>query len=201
MLPSSGHIFSINPARDFLFFTPLLTTHNPAKVLLHPRPRSVFSFTVYRHLFCVTSSAAGGNVMINVAGPAHARSEEEEEDICTHVQTITCSAKSSLSPLENKLITRKSQQTIENRDVHMMASPAVRMFWRLEGLFCVYKPPGVHWKLVRDNIETTLLKGEDTCLKKMYPMAHQTLTTHVCVCGTVRLDELMCRSTFKKHYL
>ncbi|TKS71352.1 putative tRNA pseudouridine synthase 2 [Collichthys lucidus] len=40
-----------------------------------------------------------------------------------------------------------------------MASPAARMFWRLEGLFCVYKPPGVHWKLVRDNIETTLLKG------------------------------------------
>lgn len=26
-------------------------------------------------------------------------------------------------------------------------------------MFCVYKPPGVHWKLVRDNIETNLLKG------------------------------------------
>uniref|UniRef100_A0A4W6D5K1 TruB pseudouridine (psi) synthase family member 2 n=1 Tax=Lates calcarifer TaxID=8187 RepID=A0A4W6D5K1_LATCA len=40
-----------------------------------------------------------------------------------------------------------------------MAAPAVRMFRRVEGLFCVYKPSGVHWKLVRDNIETKLLKG------------------------------------------
>lgn len=40
-----------------------------------------------------------------------------------------------------------------------MATPAGRMFRRLEGLFCVYKSPGVHWKLVRDNIETNLLKG------------------------------------------
>lgn len=40
-----------------------------------------------------------------------------------------------------------------------MASPAVRMFWRLEGIFCVYKPAGVHWKLVRDTIETNILKG------------------------------------------
>nr|XP_020453672.1 probable tRNA pseudouridine synthase 2 [Monopterus albus] len=40
-----------------------------------------------------------------------------------------------------------------------MATPAVRMFRRLEGLFCVYKPPGIHWKLVRDSIETNLLKG------------------------------------------
>lgn len=40
-----------------------------------------------------------------------------------------------------------------------MATPAIRMFRRLEGLFCVYKPPGVHWKLVRDTIETNLLKG------------------------------------------
>ncbi|XP_023136071.1 mitochondrial mRNA pseudouridine synthase TRUB2 [Amphiprion ocellaris] len=39
-----------------------------------------------------------------------------------------------------------------------MATPAVRMFRRLEGLFCVYKPSGVHWKLVRDSIETNLLK-------------------------------------------
>nr|XP_033817013.1 mitochondrial mRNA pseudouridine synthase TRUB2 isoform X2 [Geotrypetes seraphini] len=28
----------------------------------------------------------------------------------------------------------------------------------LHGLFAVYKPPGVHWKLVRDGIETNLLK-------------------------------------------
>lgn len=40
-----------------------------------------------------------------------------------------------------------------------MATPAIRMFRRLEGLFCVYKPPGVHWKLVRDTVETNLLKG------------------------------------------
>ncbi|KAG7244641.1 hypothetical protein INR49_029660 [Caranx melampygus] len=40
-----------------------------------------------------------------------------------------------------------------------MATPAGRLFRRLEGLFCVYKSPGVHWKLVRDNIETNLLKG------------------------------------------
>lgn len=41
-----------------------------------------------------------------------------------------------------------------------MATPAIRMFRKLEGLFCVYKPAGVHWKLVRDSIETNLLKGE-----------------------------------------
>lgn len=35
----------------------------------------------------------------------------------------------------------------------------MRMFRRLEGLFCVYKPAGVHWKRVRDTIETNLLKG------------------------------------------
>ncbi|KAM9361891.1 pseudouridylate synthase TRUB2, mitochondrial [Symphorus nematophorus] len=40
-----------------------------------------------------------------------------------------------------------------------MATAAIRMFRRLEGLFCVYKPSGVHWKLVRDSIETNLLKG------------------------------------------
>lgn len=41
-----------------------------------------------------------------------------------------------------------------------MSTPAIRMFRRLEGLFCVYKPPGVHWKIVRDTVETNLLKGE-----------------------------------------
>ncbi|XP_074502300.1 pseudouridylate synthase TRUB2, mitochondrial [Sebastes fasciatus] len=40
-----------------------------------------------------------------------------------------------------------------------MATPAIRVFRRLEGLFCVYKPPGVHWKLVRDGVEANLLKG------------------------------------------
>ncbi|XP_068451290.1 pseudouridylate synthase TRUB2, mitochondrial [Clinocottus analis] len=41
----------------------------------------------------------------------------------------------------------------------VMGTPAIRMFRGLEGLFCVYKPSGVHWKLVRDSIETSLLKG------------------------------------------
>ncbi|XP_029907541.1 pseudouridylate synthase TRUB2, mitochondrial [Myripristis murdjan] len=40
-----------------------------------------------------------------------------------------------------------------------MTTPCIRMFRRLEGLFCVYKPPGVHWKHVRDRIETSLLTG------------------------------------------
>ncbi|XP_074526252.1 pseudouridylate synthase TRUB2, mitochondrial [Halichoeres trimaculatus] len=40
-----------------------------------------------------------------------------------------------------------------------MATTAVRVFRQLEGIFCVYKPSGVHWKLVRDTIETNLLKG------------------------------------------
>ncbi|XP_054639736.1 mitochondrial mRNA pseudouridine synthase TRUB2 isoform X1 [Dunckerocampus dactyliophorus] len=42
-----------------------------------------------------------------------------------------------------------------------MASPAARIYRRLEGLFCVYKPSGIPWKLVRDTIETKLLKGLD----------------------------------------
>lgn len=39
-----------------------------------------------------------------------------------------------------------------------MATP-VRVFRKLQGLFAVYKPPGIHWKIVRDTIETNLLKG------------------------------------------
>ncbi|XP_063072551.1 mitochondrial mRNA pseudouridine synthase TRUB2 [Engraulis encrasicolus] len=35
---------------------------------------------------------------------------------------------------------------------------ALRAFRKFEGLFAIYKPPGVHWKLVRDTIETHLLK-------------------------------------------
>uniref|UniRef100_UPI0037E95073 pseudouridylate synthase TRUB2, mitochondrial n=1 Tax=Semicossyphus pulcher TaxID=241346 RepID=UPI0037E95073 len=50
-----------------------------------------------------------------------------------------------------------------------MASPAIRMFRRLEGLFCVYKPSGVHWKLVRDSIETNLLKGLDATPSQPLP--------------------------------
>ncbi|XP_031699608.1 pseudouridylate synthase TRUB2, mitochondrial [Anarrhichthys ocellatus] len=50
-----------------------------------------------------------------------------------------------------------------------MATPALRMFRRLEGLFCVYKPSGVHWKLVRDTIETNLLKGLDAAPSQPLP--------------------------------
>ncbi|XP_077430617.1 pseudouridylate synthase TRUB2, mitochondrial [Vanacampus margaritifer] len=42
-----------------------------------------------------------------------------------------------------------------------MGTNAIRAFRRLEGLFCVYKPAGVAWKLVRHDIETKLLKGLD----------------------------------------
>uniref|UniRef100_A0A3Q2UH47 TruB pseudouridine (psi) synthase family member 2 n=1 Tax=Fundulus heteroclitus TaxID=8078 RepID=A0A3Q2UH47_FUNHE len=52
-----------------------------------------------------------------------------------------------------------------------MGSPAVRMFHRLEGLFCVYKPAGVHWKLVRDTIETNLLKGVNATPAR--PLPHE----------------------------
>ncbi|KAM9408442.1 pseudouridylate synthase TRUB2, mitochondrial [Pholidichthys leucotaenia] len=50
-----------------------------------------------------------------------------------------------------------------------MATPAVRMFRRLEGLFCVYKPAGVHWKLVRDTIETNLLKDLNAAPSRPLP--------------------------------
>ncbi|KAM4582119.1 pseudouridylate synthase TRUB2, mitochondrial [Fundulus diaphanus] len=52
-----------------------------------------------------------------------------------------------------------------------MGSPAVRMFHRLEGLFCVYKPAGVHWKLARDTIETNLLKGVNATPAR--PLPHE----------------------------
>ncbi|XP_048110054.1 mitochondrial mRNA pseudouridine synthase TRUB2 [Alosa alosa] len=38
-----------------------------------------------------------------------------------------------------------------------MSSPA-RLYRKLEGLFSVFKPSGIHWKLVRDTIEANLLK-------------------------------------------
>ncbi|XP_026790790.2 mitochondrial mRNA pseudouridine synthase TRUB2 [Pangasianodon hypophthalmus] len=44
-----------------------------------------------------------------------------------------------------------------------MASPVARLFSKLDGLFAVYKPQGVHWKLVRDSIETNLLKAVNSC--------------------------------------
>lgn len=34
---------------------------------------------------------------------------------------------------------------------------------RLQGLFAVYKPPGLKWKHLRDTVELQLLKGE--CLE------------------------------------
>ncbi|KAL6457907.1 hypothetical protein MHYP_G00331370 [Metynnis hypsauchen] len=40
-----------------------------------------------------------------------------------------------------------------------MATPAARLLRKLDGLFAVYKPPGVHWKLVRDTVESNLLKA------------------------------------------
>ncbi|TRY55008.1 hypothetical protein DNTS_020749 [Danionella cerebrum] len=39
-----------------------------------------------------------------------------------------------------------------------MATKAVRLFRKFNGLFAVYKPQGVHWKLVRDTVETNILK-------------------------------------------
>ncbi|XP_067230440.1 mitochondrial mRNA pseudouridine synthase TRUB2 isoform X3 [Chanodichthys erythropterus] len=44
-----------------------------------------------------------------------------------------------------------------------MTTQAVRLFRRMDGLFAVYKPQGVHWKLVRDTIETNLLKELNSC--------------------------------------
>ncbi|NP_001002200.2 pseudouridylate synthase TRUB2, mitochondrial [Danio rerio] len=40
-----------------------------------------------------------------------------------------------------------------------MATQAVRLFRKMDGLFAVYKPQGVHWKLVRDTIESNFLKA------------------------------------------
>lgn len=44
-----------------------------------------------------------------------------------------------------------------------MSTKAVRLFRKLDGLFAVYKPQGVHWKLVRDTIESHLLKDLNSC--------------------------------------
>ncbi|XP_036426823.1 mitochondrial mRNA pseudouridine synthase TRUB2 [Colossoma macropomum] len=45
-----------------------------------------------------------------------------------------------------------------------MAAQAARLLRKLDGLFAVYKPPGVHWKLVRDTVETNLLKAVNSSL-------------------------------------
>ncbi|CAL8335583.1 unnamed protein product [Merluccius merluccius] len=57
-----------------------------------------------------------------------------------------------------------------------MATRAIRTFRRLEGLFCVYKPPGVHWKLVRDRIERCILEGVNDTPSLPLPHAVQLLT-------------------------
>ncbi|KAE8582166.1 hypothetical protein XENTR_v10019980 [Xenopus tropicalis] len=49
-----------------------------------------------------------------------------------------------------------------------MAQFAPGVFRTLHGLFAVYKPPGVHWKSVRDTVETNLLK-ELNALKQRAP--------------------------------
>ncbi|KAJ0044231.1 hypothetical protein NL108_010784 [Boleophthalmus pectinirostris] len=46
---------------------------------------------------------------------------------------------------------------------------AARHYRRLQGLFCVYKPPGVHWKLVRDTVETNLLKDLNASASRPVP--------------------------------
>ncbi len=64
-----------------------------------------------------------------------------------------------------------------------MATPAIRMLRRLEGLFCVYKPSGVHWKLIRDSIETNLLKGEDNIYLKLISLSTKVPRNFfLCVC-------------------
>lgn len=60
-----------------------------------------------------------------------------------------------------------------------MATPAIRMLRRLEGLFCVYKPSGVHWKLVRDTVETNILKGEGDPLRQRHSANRE---THLLFC-------------------
>lgn len=57
-----------------------------------------------------------------------------------------------------------------------MATPAIRMLRRLEGLFSVYKPSGVHWKLVRDTIETNVVNGEEDGLAKPFRDSRTTFT-------------------------
>uniref|UniRef100_A0A671N1W8 TruB pseudouridine (psi) synthase family member 2 n=1 Tax=Sinocyclocheilus anshuiensis TaxID=1608454 RepID=A0A671N1W8_9TELE len=44
-----------------------------------------------------------------------------------------------------------------------MAAQAIRLFRKMDGLFAVYKPQGVHWKHVRDSIESNLLKALNSC--------------------------------------
>ncbi|KAL4646524.1 putative tRNA pseudouridine synthase 2 isoform X1 [Arapaima gigas] len=52
-----------------------------------------------------------------------------------------------------------------------MGTPAFRLYRSLEGLFAVYKPPGVHWKLVRDMVETNLLR-DINCAPRPGPRSH-----------------------------
>ncbi|XP_067834841.1 mitochondrial mRNA pseudouridine synthase TRUB2 [Heptranchias perlo] len=49
-----------------------------------------------------------------------------------------------------------------------MGRPARSLCRTLHGLFAVYKPPGVHWKRLRDTVETNLLKDLNS-LKQPLP--------------------------------
>lgn len=45
-------------------------------------------------------------------------------------------------------------------------------------MFCVYKPPGVHWKLVRDSVETNILKGLNDTAPRPVPREVRYLLSH-----------------------
>lgn len=77
----------------------------------------------------------------------------------------------------------------------IMATPAIRLFRRLEGMFCVYKPAGVHWKLVRDSIETNLLKGEEFFDTATSPVVCETLGVTFPLLLRQAWLQLMCQST------
>lgn len=57
---------------------------------------------------------------------------------------------------------------------------SLRLFHKLEGLFCVYKPPGVHWKLIRDSVETNLLKGLTDAAPRPVPREVRYLLSQSC---------------------
>ncbi|KAK7916588.1 hypothetical protein WMY93_012349 [Mugilogobius chulae] len=57
---------------------------------------------------------------------------------------------------------------------------AARLFRRVQGLFCVYKPPGVHWKLVRDTVETNLLQELNASAARPVPREVRYLLSQSC---------------------
>lgn len=62
-------------------------------------------------------------------------------------------------------------------------------------MFCVYKPAGVHWKLVRDSIETNLLKGEEFFDTATSPVVCETLGVTFPLLLRQAWLQLMCQST------